>query len=149
MKVVLLQDVKGLGKAGEVCDVSPGYATNFLFKKKLATQLSKNALNEVETKKRAEAAKAKQAKDQAEAWAKKLKGQIFTLPVKSGAEGKLYGAVTAMDVAAVLKKEGYDIDKRNISFGDAIKTAGLHDVSIRIHTDVTVQIVVNVVATQA
>lgn len=149
MKVVLLEDVKGLGKAGEICEVSPGYATNFLFRRKLATELSKNALNEVQTKQRAEAAKAKQAKDQAEAWSKKLKGQIFTLKLKAGAEGKLYGAVTTADVAKLLEQEGFSVDKRNIQLKDAIKTAGLHDISVKLHTDVNVPIVLNVVADPA
>lgn len=149
MKVVLLQDVKKLGKAGDVCEVSPGYANNFLFKKELAAPLSKDALNVVKTRQRAEEAKAEQALDQAQAWAAKLKDKIFTLKIKSGAEGKLYGAVTAMDVAELLKKEGFDVDRRHIQFKEQIKTAGLHDVTVRLHTDVTAPFVVNVVTEQA
>ncbi|HHU12258.1 MAG TPA: 50S ribosomal protein L9 [Clostridiaceae bacterium] len=149
MKVVLLEDVKGLGSAGDVCEVSPGYATNFLYKKKLAMPLSKDALNEVTTRQRAEKAKAEKAKEQAEAWGNQLKGRIFTLTLKGGAEGKLYGAVTAMDVAQLLAEEGFTVDKRHIQFKEAVKTTGLHDLTVRLHADVQVPIVLNVVATKA
>ena len=109
MKVILLQDVKGLGKEGDVVEVSDGYGRNFLLKKKLAKESSVANLNEVKLKQGARAEHEKRAYEAALELKEKLDGKTFTLKMKSGEGGKLYGAVTNQDVADELKKNGFEI----------------------------------------
>jgi len=145
MKVLLIKDVKSLGKAGEVKEVKDGYGQNFLVKKGFAKVATPEVLEEWEKE---------QAKKQAELEAEikalneladKLKETKVTIKRKLGENGHLYGAVTKEDIASALKEAGFDIDKKTIEIKNAIKTVGLHDVSIKlghgIHAHTVVEIV--------
>ena len=145
MKVILQEDVKALGKKGQVIEVKDGYARNFLFPKKLAVEATDVNLKEVE---RQEKIKANKKQQELEA-AKKLKEQLtkvnVTLKVKSGENGKLFGAVTSKDIAESIEKNStLKIDKRKIELKDNIKTLGNYQVSIKIHPEVTAEINVKV-----
>ena len=146
MKVILLQDVKGHGKADDIVEVNDGYARNFLFKKNLALEATPANLNSVKNKKKAEAAKAARNLEEAKEVGAKLKDKIFSLPAKSGEGGRLYGAITSMDIANLLEKEGYKVDKRNINFKQQIKNLGDFEAEVKLHQQVTVKIGIKVVA---
>lgn len=146
MKVILLQDVSGHGKKGEVVNASDGYARNFLFPKKLAIQA--NAANmkrwERENAKVQEAAAAKLTAAQTQA--KEIKGKTFVLKAKTGEGERLFGSVTNMDVAAVMEENGIKVDKRNIEMEDHIKTIGQYKIKVKLHPEVKTEIVVDVQA---
>ena len=146
MKVILLQDVKGVGKEGQVVEVSDGYGRNFLLKKKLAKESTVANLNEVKLKQGAQAEHEKRALQAAEDLKKDLGGKSFTLKMKSGEGGKLYGAVTNADVSHLLKKNGYDIEKKQVVIESPIKMVGTFGVRIKLHPKVSCQINVEVEA---
>jgi large subunit ribosomal protein L9 len=146
MKVILLQDVKNVGKANDVVDVSDGYGRNFLLKNKLAKETSAANMNEVKLKKGAEAEHARRALEEAKATAEKLEGKKITLKMKSGEGGKLYGAVTDKDVADELKNNGFDITKKQVVIKDTIKNVGTFGVRIKLHPKVSAEITVEVEA---
>lgn len=146
MKVILLKDVKGLGKVNDIVSVNDGYGRNFLLKQGLARESTANNLNDVKMKKGAQAEHARRELEAAKETKKKLDGQKFTLKVKTGDAGKLYGAVTAMDVADVLKKAGYDVDKKNITLKSQIKSVGTYEVKVKLHTEVSCEVSLEVEA---
>ena len=146
MKVILLSDVKGLGKANDVVDVNDGYARNFLLKKKLAKESTASNLNEVKLKKGAQAEHERRALEAAKNLASDLGGKSFTLKVKAGEGGKLYGAVTSADVSEELKKNGYSIEKKQVVINTAIKSIGTTGVRIKLHPQVSCEININVEA---
>ena len=146
MKVILLADVKGLGKANDVVEVNDGYARNFLFKKKLAKESSVSNLNEVNLKKGAKAEHERRALAAAKDLKKKLDGQSVSLKMKAGEGGKLYGAVTSQDVSDALKKDGFDIEKKQVVIKDPIRNVGTFGVRIKLHPEVSCEINVNVEA---
>lgn len=146
MKVILLQDVKGLGKEGQVVEVSDGYGRNFLLKKKMAKESSVANLNEVKLKEGARAEREKRALKAAEDLKKELDGKSFTLKMKSGEGGKLYGAVTNQDVSDELKKNGFDIEKKQVVIDTAIKNIGTFGVRIKLHPKVSCNVNINVEA---
>ena len=115
MKVVLLADVKGSGKKGELVNVSDGYARNFLFPKKLAKEANAQALNELKNAEESKAFKIKQETEAAQASADKINGKSVSILAKAGQGGKLFGSVTAKEIAEAIKKQyGVDVDKRKI-----------------------------------
>ena len=145
MKVILLQDVKGTGKKGEVLEVSDGYARNFLIKKGLATEATTAGVNEANQKKAADAFhKAEEVKAMKEL-AAKMKGAEVSVPVKVGANGKTFGSVTGAQIAAALKEQGFDVDKKCVKT-EALKALGTYDAEIRLMENVFVNVKVNVVA---
>ena len=144
MKVILLTEVKGLGKADDVVEVNDGYARNLLFKKSLALEATPVNLNAIKLKKGSLAEKAKRELLEAKENGKKLSDQRITLTMKSGEGGRLYGAVTAMDIAAILEKQGYKIDKKHILIKTPIKAVGSFEVTLKLHADVSVNITVDV-----
>lgn len=146
MKLILLQDVKDVGKKNDVVDVNDGYGRNFLLKKKLAKEVTAANLNDVKMKKGAEAELARRELENAKLLASKIENKEFELKVKCGDAGKLYGAVTSMDVAEAMKAQGYDISKKNVVIDGTIKTVGKFEVKIKLHTKVSTKIIVNVVA---
>ena len=146
MKVILIQDVKSLGKINDIVEVQDGYARNFLFRQNMALEATPANLNTAKTKKSSESAKVTRERDQAVKVGEKIKDQTLTLAVKCGEGGRLYGAVTTMDVAEMLEKQGFQVDKRNISLPALVKTLGLYDADIRLHHDVTVRFHLNIVA---
>ncbi len=146
MKVVLLQDVPKLGKKNEVVEVAAGYARNYLFRRKLAVEATSTALNVVETRRRAEEAKADQALAKAREIGAEVSGRTFTIHMKCGSGGRLYGALTAMDVAAALAEAGFEIDRRGVDIKSPLREIGITDVSLKLHPEVTVPIRIEVLA---
>lgn len=142
MKVILLADVQGIGKKGEVVEVKQGYANNYLLRQKLALEATNENLNVVKTKAKAEAAKAAQVLAEAQSDAAKLKNKEIKLAVKCGNGGRLYGKVTTMDIAKELKKRGFNIDKRHISLAEDIKSIGKFTAALRLHPEVQTEIFV-------
>lgn len=146
MKVILLEDVKGRGKKGEVVNASDGYARNFLFPKKLAIEANDTNMKAWKRNKAKEEAAAAEKLAEAQAKAKEIKGKTFVLEAKAGEGDRLFGSVTNMDVAAVLEKSGVTVDKRNIEMEDHIKTIGQYKVKIKMHPQVKTEIIVDVQA---
>lgn len=146
MKVILIADVKGLGKADDVVEVSDGYARNMLFKKNLALEATPVNMNTIKMKKGAQAERARRELEDARTNAVKLDGKRFNVEVKSGEGGRLYGAVTAMDIAAAMEKEGFKVDKKNITIKSPIKFVGSFEVSVKLHTEVSVTVTIDVKA---
>lgn len=145
MKVVLLKDVKGSGKAGEVINVNEGYARNFLIPKGMAKEADAQTMNDVKIKQGAAAHKKELEIAEAKEIAKKLETVTVTVVGKAGANGKLFGAITNKEVADALKAEqGIDIDKKKINLGDSIKTAGIYNVTVKVYANISATMKVNV-----
>lgn len=145
MKVILLQDVRALGKAGEIVKVNDGYARNMLFPKNLAKEATAGNIKALENKKAAEAEKKAEQKAEATKIKEALVDEVIKLKSKGGEGGRLFGAVTNVDIAAAIKaQKGFDIDKKKISIPSPIKTAGEHTAEIKLFTDVNVTVTVNV-----
>ncbi len=140
MKVILLEDIKTLGKADDIVEVSAGYANNMLIKRKLALEATPANINSVKMRKKTEAEKLAREYEEAVRAGKEMEGRIIELPMKCGEGNRLYGAVTAMDVAKAFEASGYPVDKRNIEFDPHIKTLGDYDAQIRLHSKVTVKV---------
>ncbi len=146
MKVVLLQDVKGQGKKGDIVNVSDGYARNFLFTKKLAVEATNSALNDLKGKNEAFAYKKETELSEAKAMQEKLSTLTVTITAKAGANDRLFGSVTNKDVAeALLKQHHVKIDKRRFEMDD-IKTIGIFTVSIKLYPDVVGKLKVEIKA---
>ena len=138
MKVLLLQDVRAQGKKGDVVTVSDGYARNFLFPRKLAAELTPAIMNEIKTKEEAKQHKLAEEKKTAQENAVKLQGITVKIYASSGAASRLYGAITAKEIAEELKKQfDIDIDKRKIELDSAIKAYGTYTLEVKLHPDVT------------
>ncbi len=140
MKVVLLKDVKGTGKKGEIKEVSDGYAKNFLLKNGMAKVANKSTINENSMQKEADAYHKEMEKQQAIALANKLKDIKINLTIKCGENGKTFGSVTSKEIAEQLKKEGYEIDKRKIELSEPLKTIGEYQIQIKLHPEVSTKI---------
>jgi len=146
MKVILIQDVKNLGKKNSLVEVSDGYARNFLIPKGLAVEATPSALNELKLRENAEKARKENELANARKLAERLNGATVTFAAKAGDNGKLFGSITAMDIADKLEKElKVQIDKRKIVLSDAIKTLGVYDIELKLHTGVSAIIKVQVV----
>lgn len=140
MKVVLLEDVKGQGKKGDIVDVSDGYARNFLIKKNLAKEANSSAVNEAKQKREAEERRKAAEKAEAQNLAKNLFGKEITLFVKCGDNGKIFGSVTSKEISEELLKSGFDIDKKKIVLKENIKNEGLYEVEIKIYPEISAKI---------
>lgn len=136
MKVILLQDIKGVGKKDQIINANDGYAKNFLFPRKLAVEAGDNNLKHLDNKKKAEAAQAQALLEEAQALGKKIEAATVKIPVKIGENGKLFGAVTNKEIAAALKAQGLDIEKKKIA-AEAIKTLGEKTVTVKLHPKVS------------
>ena len=146
MKIILLQDVKGQGKKGEVVDVNEGYARNFLIKKGLAEVATATKLNDLKQKNSsAQFHKAEELKAM-RALASEINGKTFTVKIKAGQAGKVFGSVTGANVSDALKTAGYDIDKKKIILPAPIKTLGAYSVDLRLAEGITAKINVSVEA---
>lgn len=141
MKVLLLKDVKDQGKAGDVINVSNGYANNFLLPRKLATSAEGNALNEANQKKAAEELRKQKAIAKAKEDQIALSTATVKIKVKAGQkEGKIFGSVTAKEIAGELKNMGYDIDKKDVLLKEPIKTIGRLMVEVKLYTGIIVRV---------
>ena len=145
MKVILLEDVKSLGKKGDVCEVSDGYARNFIIPRKKGVEATAENLNNLKLKKANDEKIARENLENARVLADKLAGQPVTLKVKVGEGGKLFGAISSKEIAAaVLDQTGLDIDKKKIVLAEPIKTLGAHEIRLKLHKDVSATLTVNV-----
>ncbi|MCX7779431.1 MAG: 50S ribosomal protein L9 [Negativicutes bacterium] len=145
MKVILQQEVKKLGKKGDIIEVSEGYARNYLLPQKLAIPATNTNINAAVQQKAAEERKIQRLMDEARVMASQLSKVEVSISVKAGEGGKMFGSVTAKDIAdALASQRGIEIDKRKIELKDAIKTAGTYPVTIKVHPEVSAQIQVHV-----
>jgi large subunit ribosomal protein L9 len=144
MKVILLQDVKGVGKKDEIVNASDGYARNFLFPQKLAVEATPGAMKGIEKMRKAEADREAERRANATATAANLRGKVIRMQVKCGAQGRLYGSITSAEVAAELKKQhGVEIDKRDIKC-DNIRAVGDVEIEVRVYKDINAKMTVHV-----
>lgn len=138
MKVILKQDVKGLGKAEDLVNVNDGYARNFLFPRGLAVEASASNINIMKTRKEAEKSKKARELAQARELAEKLKNILVVIKTKSGENGKLFGSITSKDISDKLKKDfKIDIDKKKIVLPEPIKSTGNFDIEVKIYPEVS------------
>lgn len=146
MRVILNKDVKDIGKAGQIVEVSEGYARNYLMPRHLATEATESALKAVEDKAKRDKAKAERLKAEMVEFADKLAGKTVTLSAKAGEGGRLYGAITSKEIALETKKQtGFEIDKRKIELDDAIRALGYYDLTVRVHPEVSAKLRVHIV----
>ncbi|MDR1689779.1 MAG: 50S ribosomal protein L9 [Clostridiales bacterium] len=145
MKVILLEDIKGVGVKGQVYEASDGYARNFLFPKKKAIEATKANLNELELKQKAVNAKAQRELEEAMAQAKTLEEKVIQVQVKTGENGKLFGSVTSNEIASALNSQfGISIDRKKITLPEAIKSVGEATAEVKLHAKVTAKIKIEV-----
>ena len=145
MKVVLLKDVKNMGKRDDILTVSDGYARNFLFPQKLAAEATPGTLKEIERKRAAQDAREAELKAEAQAKAELLKNKVIVLEVKCGDKGRLYGSVTAQEVADALEQQhGIKADKRKIDIGDPIRETGIREISVWLYSGITTKMKLDV-----
>lgn len=147
MQVILLADVKSLGKKGTVVNVSDGYARNFLFPKRLAMEATEGNLRALQHDVKVQSDKHAREVDHARKAADALKEKTIRVPVKAGDKGKLYGAVTSADIAEAVKLvTDWPIDKRKIELKEPIKKVGTYSIRLRIHPEVHCDLTIEVVA---
>ena len=149
MKVVLLKDIRNVGKRDDIITVSDGYARNFLFPQKLAAEATPGALKEIARKRAAQDAREAEMRAEAQAKAELLKNKIITLEAKCGEKGRLYGSVTAAEVADALEKQhGIQVDKRKMDIGDPIREVGMREITVWLYSGITTPMKLNVVPIQ-
>ena len=141
MKVILLQDVKSVGKKGELVNVSDGYARNFIFKKKLGVEATPKKLNDLKLQKQNEAKVAAENLADAQAFAKEIENKSIEVSIKAGQDGKVFGSVSTKEIALTAKEQlGYDLDKKKMQLKEPIKNIGTYMVPIRLHPKVTAEL---------
>jgi large subunit ribosomal protein L9 len=145
MKVILKSDVKDLGNIGEVVNVKDGFARNFLVPKGLAVEASTKNVKVFEHEKKKIQEMARKVKAGAAGLAERISAAKITIKAKAGEEDRLFGSVTSMDIADALKAEGIEIDKKKIQLDEPIKRIGEYSVAIKLHSDVSAQLNVQVV----
>ena len=147
MKVILLDNIKGVGKKDEIINASDGYARNFLFPKKLAVEANNENMSKLKAKKQSEQYKKDVNKEKAEKIAKKLDDITLTIKVKVGENGKIFGGVTSKEISEELKKQyKIDIDKKKIILNENIKNLGSFDISMKLFEGVTGKLKVKVIS---
>lgn len=145
MKVILLQDVKGKGKKGQMIEVSDGYARNFMLPKKLAVEATADAINTMRMNDKAAAEKAAKERAAAMELSKKLKEMTLTVTAKGGGAGRLFGSVTNQEIADALEKtSGIKLDKRKIVIADPIKSVGTYTVTCKLGYEITAKLTVKI-----
>ena len=148
MKVILLQDVKGTGKKGELVEVSDGYARNFLLPKKVAKKATAQAMSELKNAEESKAFKIEEEKKAANAAKAVIEGKSLTIKAKAGQGGRLFGSVTAKEIATELKKQfSLNVDKRKISLDMDIKAFGTYNADVKLYTGIVAKL--KVVVTEA
>lgn len=147
MKVILTQDIKSVGKKGQVLDASDGYARNFLLPKKLAVLADASNLNELKTKQEANKYKRDMTMANAKELAEKMKKFELVFKIKAGENGKTFGSVTAKDIANELNRKYFvEVDKKKVGLDDAIKTVGVYNIEIKLFEGINGILRVNVIA---
>jgi len=142
MKILLLQDVKGQGKKGEIINVSDGYANNFLLKKGLGTVATADTMNSVAIKNKAIERQKAEEKQKAMDDAKRLKGQTVRITASKGSQGKMYGSITNKEIADELAKLGYTVDKKQVVLKEPIRVTGEYTVNVKIYSEISTVITV-------
>jgi large subunit ribosomal protein L9 len=146
MRVVLRADVAGVGKKGDILDVADGYARNYLIAKAMAFKASDGVVAQAQAMRRARDLRDARDREAAEAIARRLVPAVIRVPARAGAEGKLFGSVTAADlVSAVAQQAGVELDRRRVHLDEPIRSLGTHTVPVKLHTDVEFPITVEVV----
>jgi large subunit ribosomal protein L9 len=146
IQVILQQDLKNLGKSGELVKVRPGYARNYLIPRSLATPATLHNVKQLEHEQRLSAAKAAKVRAEASAAGDKISGVTVTIERKVGEEDRLFGSVTTKDIAAALKEKGIELDRKRIELANPIRNAGTFDVTAKLLGDITATFKVEVVA---
>lgn len=145
MKVILLEDVKSLGKKGQIVNVNDGYARNFILPKKLGLEATGKNLNDLKLQNANKEKLAQEALEAAQELAEKIEAGKIVVPIKVGEGGRTFGSISTKEIAIEVKNQmGYDIDKKKIQLKDAIKTLGTHNVPIKLHQKVVAELKVNV-----
>lgn len=140
MKVILLQDIKGTGKKGDICEVSDGFAQNFLLKTGKAKIANNSAINENQQQKAAKDFHYNQDKQNAQQLAEKLKNVTLNFSIKGGDNGKIFGSLTSAEIADQLNKDGYEVSKKQIVLASPIKYAGRYTIDIKLFVGVLAKI---------
>ena len=144
MKVILLEDVKTLGKKGEIVTVNDGYARNFILPKKLGLEATGKNLNDLKLQRAHEEKRAKELLEAAQESARSLEGKAVVIKMKAGEGGKLFGSVSSKEIAAAYKEQhGLEIDKKKIQLSDPIRAFGSFEVPVKLHPQVTGTLKVN------
>ena len=145
MKVILLEDVKSLGKKGEVVNVNDGYARNLLFKKNLGIEATKQNLNDLKLQKQNNDKLEAERLEEAKKLAKELEEKEVVLAIKTGSDGRVFGSVSTKEIAEAAKEQlGYELDKKKMHLKDAIKSIGTFHVPVKLHPKVTEELKVGV-----
>ena len=145
MKVILLADVKNIGKKDEIVNVSDGYARNFLFPRKLAVEATPGASKEVERKRAAERQREMERRAEAEKSAGSLRGKVIVVQTRCGSQGRLYGSVTSAEIAQALREQyKVEVDKRRIEVEEAIRNVGEYPVVVRLYPEISAKMTVRV-----
>ncbi len=146
MEVILLKDVERVGRAGEVRDVAPGYARNYLIPQGLATRVTIGTLKQMQQQRQAEARREEELEVEAREFAAELEGVTLTLSAKTGEKDRLYGSITSGDIAAALEREiGKSVDRRKIGLEEPIRELGTYSVPFKLLSDLAPTITVDVV----
>lgn len=147
MKVILLENIKGVGKKDEIINASDGYARNYLFPKKLAVEANTENMSKLKSRENADKYRKDQERKQAEEIAKKMQGIMLKVKVKAGENGKIFGGVTAKEISDELKKQyNFDIDKKKIEIKDTIKTLGTITINIKLYEGIIGNLKVDVIS---
>ena len=144
MKVILLQDVKGKGKKGQMLEVSDGYARNFMLPKKLAIEATPDAINTMRMNDKATQERIAREKAEAMAISKKLREMTVIVKAKGGGAGRLFGSVTNAEIADALAKQGVKLDKRKIVLGETIKNVGTYTATCKLGYEITAPLTVKI-----
>ena len=149
MKVILKQDVKSLGKKGEIIEASDGYAKNFILPKKLGVEANGKNLNDLKLQKANEEKIAKEQLEAAQAFAEEMKTKKVTVKMKAGEGGKVFGSISSKEIAQAAKSQyGMEIDKKKIQMAEPIRSFGVYEVGVKLHPKVTGQLKVHVLEDQ-
>jgi large subunit ribosomal protein L9 len=146
MKLILTQEVTGLGSAGDVVEVKDGYGRNFLIPRGFGRRWTRGGEKTIDSIKKAREARSVRDADHAAQVKATLEGSTYAVKVRAGEGGRLFGAVTAAEIATAITEAGGEVDKRTIVVGNPIKSLGAHTVTVRVHDDVEAQVSLNVVS---
>ncbi len=145
MEIILIQDVKSLGKKGEIVKVSDGYARNFILPKKLGLEANAKNLNDLKLQKAAQAKLEKEQLEAAQALGEKIEGSAVTVRIKTGENGKVFGSVSVKEIAEAMKEQlGLDVDKKKISIANPIRNEGTFSATVKLHPQVSSELTVKV-----
>ena len=144
MQIILLEDVKALGKKGQIVNVNDGYARNFILPKKLGVEANGKNMNDLKLQKANEEKIKKEQLEQAQEFAKQVEAAVVNVTIKSGEGGKTFGSVSTKEIAAAAEKAGLKLDKKKMMLDEPIRSLGTHIIQVKLHKDVTAKLTVKV-----